>query len=192
MKRFPYKLKSLLVALICLPNALTAIADNGHNLWLNDSDRHTSPQVSITGKRNDSPTLRIAENELKRIGWEGATTFDTGKRDMPEGAYSIMRTGGGATTISASSPIGVLYAVYELDRMMRCQQDILNINVKESPAYRYRVLNHWDNPDGTIERGYAGFSIWKWDELPDVVSPRYEEYARACASVGINASFSTT
>ena len=188
MKRFPYKLKSLLVALICLPNALTAIADNGHNLWLNDSDRHTSPQVSITGKRNDSPTLRIAENELKRIGWEGATTFDTGKRDMPEGAYSIMRTGGGATTISASSPIGVLYAVYELDRMMRCQQDILNINVKESPAYRYRVLNHWDNPDGTIERGYAGFSIWKWDELPDVVSPRYEEYARACASVGINAS----
>ena len=68
MKRFPYKLKSLLVALICLPNALTAIADNGHNLWLNDSDRHTSPQVSITGKRNDSPTLRIAENELKRLG----------------------------------------------------------------------------------------------------------------------------
>ena len=48
MKRFPYKLKSLLVALICLPNALTAIADNGHNLWLNDSAPHTTPHVSIT------------------------------------------------------------------------------------------------------------------------------------------------
>lgn len=49
-----------------------------------------------------------------------------------------------------------------------------------------RILNHWDNPDGTVERGYAGRSIWKWDELPDSVSPIYKEYARACASVGIN------
>ena len=49
-----------------------------------------------------------------------------------------------------------------------------------------RVLNHWDNLDGTIERGYSGHSIWNWDELPDVVSPRYREYARANASVGIN------
>lgn len=50
------------------------------------------------------------------------------------------------------------------------------------------MLDHWDNPDGSVERGYAGYSIWKWDELPAVVSPRYEDYARACASVGINAA----
>jgi len=57
---------------------------------------------------------------------------------------------------------------------------------EETPAYNVRVLNHWDNLDGTIERGYSGHSIWNWDELPDVVSPRYREYARANASVGIN------
>ena len=49
-------------------------------------------------------------------------------------------------------------------------------------------MNHWDNLDGTIERGYAGHSLWKWDELPSVVSPRYEAYARANASIGINAT----
>lgn len=56
----------------------------------------------------------------------------------------------------------------------------------DGKAIPLRLLNHWDNPDGTVERGYAGRSIWKWDELPDSVSPRYEEYARACASIGIN------
>ena len=64
--------------------------------------------------------------------------------------------------------------------------------VNESTSQRFSdssslvLLNHWDNPDGTIERGYAGHSIWRWDELPDSVSPRYAEYARACASIGIN------
>ena len=51
-----------------------------------------------------------------------------------------------------------------------------------------RILNHWDNLNGTVERGYAGRSIWKWDELPAKLSPRYEAYARANASVGINAT----
>lgn len=54
------------------------------------------------------------------------------------------------------------------------------------PFYEKRILNHWDNLDGTIERGYAGRSLWKWDQLPDSVSPRYEEYARLVSGVGIN------
>ena len=49
-----------------------------------------------------------------------------------------------------------------------------------------RLLDHWDNLDGTIERGYAGFSLWNWAELPDRVDPRYDDYARANASIGIN------
>lgn len=53
---------------------------------------------------------------------------------------------------------------------------------------RLVILNHWDNPDGTVERGYAGHSIWQWEELPDSISPLYTAYARACASVGINAT----
>ena len=63
-----------------------------------------------------------------------------------------------------------------------------SLNISERPDYRIRILNHWDNLDGTIERGYAGHSLWKWDELPSVVSPRYEAYARANASIGINAT----
>lgn len=60
------------------------------------------------------------------------------------------------------------------------------LSAQTAPFYSLRILNHWDNPDGTIERGYAGRSIWRWDELPDSVSPRYEEYARICAETGIN------
>lgn len=63
-----------------------------------------------------------------------------------------------------------------------------SLNISEKPDYQIRILNHWDNLDGTIERGYAGHSLWKWDELPSVVSPRYEAYARANASIGINAT----
>lgn len=58
--------------------------------------------------------------------------------------------------------------------------------VTENPFYSLRILNHWDNLDGTIERGYAGQSLWQWDELPSTLSPRYEMYARANASIGIN------
>ena len=64
-----------------------------------------------------------------------------------------------------------------------------SLNVKRyplNPSSPLVLLNHWDNPDGTVERGYAGHSIWRWEELPDSVSPRYAEYARACASIGIN------
>lgn len=54
------------------------------------------------------------------------------------------------------------------------------------PHFERRILNHWDNLDGTIERGYAGRSLWQWDQLPESVSPRYEEYARLISSMGIN------
>jgi alpha-glucuronidase len=56
----------------------------------------------------------------------------------------------------------------------------------EAPKYALRVLDHWDNLDGTVMRGYAGHSIWKWAELPAQLSPRYEQYALANAVVGIN------
>ena len=69
--------------------------------------------------------------------------------------------------LSSASDRGVLYAAYDL---LRRQQtgDLLSDGavVTEMPSYDIRILNHWDNPDGTVERGYAGRSIWKWDELP--------------------------
>ena len=58
--------------------------------------------------------------------------------------------------------------------------------MRESPRLPHRILDHWDNLDGTVERGYAGASIWDWQTLPGYLGPRYADYARACASVGIN------
>ena len=59
-------------------------------------------------------------------------------------------------------------------------------DVTERPKVQLRMLNHWDNMDGSIERGYAGRSLWQWNELPGTLSPRYVDYARANASIGIN------
>jgi alpha-glucuronidase len=89
-------------------------------------------------------------------------------------------------TISASAEIGLLYAAYHLLRLQETGMVSSSIDITEKPACDVRILNHWDNLDGTVERGYAGYSLWKWHELPAVISPRYEAYARANASIGIN------
>jgi alpha-glucuronidase len=65
------------------------------------------------------------------------------------------------------------------------------LNIEEKPQTTHRLLNHWDNLDRTIERGYAGFSIWDWHKLPDYIDPRYTDYARANASLGINGTVIT-
>jgi alpha-glucuronidase len=72
-------------------------------------------------------------------------------------------------------------------RQLQSGSSIAQINITDSPKIKYRMLNHWDNPLGTIERGYAGSSLWKWYELPEVIDQRYIDYARANASIGINA-----
>jgi alpha-glucuronidase len=86
----------------------------------------------------------------------------------------------------ANSGTGALYGTFRLLRLMQLRQPLERLDLVEAPAIRRRLLNHWDNLDGTIERGYAGRSIWRWDELPDKLDARYTDYARANASVGIN------
>jgi alpha-glucuronidase len=99
--------------------------------------------------------------------------------------YTISRDADGLC-ITAKTQRGLMYGRYALQRMKACGElDTLH-SVTSKPVYDLRILNHWDNLDGTIERGYAGHSLWRWSELPDSVSPRYREYAEACASVGIN------
>ncbi|NCB69773.1 MAG: alpha-glucuronidase [Bacteroidia bacterium] len=92
------------------------------------------------------------------------------------------------TLVAANTDAGLLYGSFHLLRLIQTNTFSGQINVVEKPAYNLRILNHWDNLDGTVERGYAGRSIWKWDELPAKLSPRYEAYARANASIGINAT----
>ncbi|HRI79797.1 MAG TPA: alpha-glucuronidase, partial [Cyclobacteriaceae bacterium] len=86
---------------------------------------------------------------------------------------------------------GVLYGVFHLLRRIQTLQSIDKLFIEDKPRLNIRILNHWDNLDGTVERGYAGFSIWNWHKLPDYIDPRYIDYARANASVGINGAVVT-
>jgi alpha-glucuronidase len=88
--------------------------------------------------------------------------------------------------IVANEEVGLLYGAFHLLRLMQTGADISNMHVVSKPKILYRLLNHWDNLDGSVERGYAGQSLWKWDELPDKIDIRYSDYARANASLGIN------
>ncbi len=93
--------------------------------------------------------------------------------------------------ITANSDIGLLYGAFHLLRLIQTQQNIANVDIVSIPGIRYRLLNHWDNLNRTVERGYAGFSLWNWHLLPGYISPRYKDYARANASVGINGTVLT-
>lgn len=88
--------------------------------------------------------------------------------------------------VAAQTEIGALYGTFHLLRLLQTHQPLSSLNIAERPRLQYRMLNHWDNLDGSIERGYAGQSLWKWAELPETLDPRYRDYARACASIGIN------
>ena len=169
-------------------------AEDGSALWL----RYASgAKAEITSKKQ-SPTLRIAVSELQNF-WQGGIPVTLEVRNNKElralgnEGYTIQTSkGGNQITIASSGEQGVLYGTYHLLRLQATGQlpesALQSLNISERPDYRIRILNHWDNLDGTIERGYAGHSLWKWDELPSVVSPRYEAYARANASIGINAT----
>ncbi|MBG47711.1 MAG: alpha-glucuronidase [Pseudozobellia sp.] len=89
--------------------------------------------------------------------------------------------------VTANSEIGLLYGTFRLLAMMQQHSDLTNIDLADSPKIDIRMLNHWDNLDRTVERGYAGFSLWNWQKLPEFIDQRYVDYARANASVGINA-----
>jgi alpha-glucuronidase len=112
--------------------------------------------------------------ELKTLGSEGYLI------------RSIRVNGHRATLIAANSNIGLLYGAFGYLRLMQTRQSLEALDLRESPRIPHRILDHWDNLDGTIERGYAGASIWDWQKLPGYLDPRYADYARACASIGIN------
>lgn len=160
----------------------TAWAYDGSCLWLSGGDNDN--QAMITVPKSKSPTVAIAAEELNKA-WHGEPLRLEIKRDKNLGneGFRVYRDKKGLV-LSANNDLGLLYGSYALLRDNAAGKAIALR--EEIPAYNVRVLNHWDNLDGTIERGYSGHSIWNWDELPDVVSPRYREYARANASVGIN------
>ncbi|WP_316862462.1 alpha-glucuronidase family glycosyl hydrolase [uncultured Cohaesibacter sp.] len=90
------------------------------------------------------------------------------------------------TLIVGNDDMGVLYGCFAFLRMVQSGMDISQLHLASVPKLDLRMLNHWDNLDGSVERGYAGSSIWDWWTLPDYQDPRYADYARANASIGIN------
>ena len=115
------------------------------------------------------------------------------KKTGPEGFIlkSCVISGMHCIVIAANTDIGLLYGTFHFLRLLQTGQQIGNLDRVCIPSTQFRLLNHWDNLNRTVERGYAGFSLWDWPLLPDYVSPRIKDYARANASVGINGTVLT-
>jgi alpha-glucuronidase len=94
--------------------------------------------------------------------------------------------GHAVTVIASEGEAGTLYGSFHFLRLLQTGQDVAGLQVAERPRIELRILDHWDNLDGTIERGYAGPSRWRWAELPGRIDPRVLDYGRANASLGIN------
>jgi alpha-glucuronidase len=210
---FKDKINRILILLIL--SSISIFAEDGSRLWLRFSDVKTE-NCNFSGIVGDVNTLAVNEFQLawKEMRHSGLPvqksvvnnslvigTFSD-QHIQPFGLKSELKNAGDegfliksvnmngatATVVTANTRAGLLYGVFHLLRLIQSHQFSNHLNIRENPAYNIRILNHWDNLDGTVERGYAGYSIWKWDELPAKISPRYREYARANASIGINAT----
>ncbi|WP_425612282.1 alpha-glucuronidase family glycosyl hydrolase [Xanthomonas translucens] len=110
-------------------------------------------------------------------------------RGLGEEGYlirSVVVDGRPLTAIVGGGERGVLYAAFRFLRLLQTGQAPAPLALRDAPRVKLRVLDHWDNLDGVVERGYAGASLWGWQKLPDYIGPRYTDYARANASIGIN------
>lgn len=128
-----------------------------------------TPQSSaLVGKLN-------LEDRLQALGPEGFVIA------------RVRHEGKTATVLAAQTDTGVLYGAFHLLRLLQTHADVSNIDVASSPKVKHRVVNHWDNLNRLVERGYAGLSLWDWGTLPAWQdNPRYRDYARINASLGIN------
>ena len=176
-------MKIILCAIILIQSVFLQ-AEDGHNLWLRA--KSTSPVNVICSKK--STTIDIAREELLK-GWMGkaeASVVLTVKPDKSIKGDGFKLTLNG---VQANNDLGILYGVYELLRRQQTGENIIEETI--NPSYERRLLDHWDNLNGTIERGYAGHSIF-WRHGTDSLSVTekdrviWREYARANASIGIN------
>lgn len=188
-------MKKYLILSLAFAFALTTKAQiflqktsDGSMLWLNKQCYNT---CLVKGMTDKDATLSIAKDELTKYykGKEVSIRIDP-LLNLGEG-YMLTDS-----SIIASSSIGILYGAYDLLRLQETG-NLSHLSKTEKPAVNLRILNHWDNLDGSIERGYAGKSIWKWDEIildkagefkniSKDLRNRLITYARANASIGIN------
>ncbi|WP_315386019.1 alpha-glucuronidase family glycosyl hydrolase [uncultured Stenotrophomonas sp.] len=137
-------------------------------------DEGAEQYAVVLGTPHASALLAPLRREVASLGKDG---------------YLLKRTqldGRSVLVVAAQRDIGVLYGVFHLLRLLQTGAPLDALDVRESPRVQLRVLDHWDNLDGHVERGYAGRSLWDWQSLPEWKDPRYTDYARANASLGIN------
>lgn len=207
-------MKKYLILLITVLTSLHVSAQSdGSQLWLG---KQYANSCQVIPQLPDDATAKIAKQELEN-NWRGKNVELKIDKSLNLGeGYNIYarpaQQGDNIqyeATITASNPIGLLYGAYELIRLQNTdayntgsgnQQNFSKaIDETEKPQVGLRILNHWDNLDGSIERGYAGKSIFKWEEIKlgkngkggsisKSLHDRLITYARANASLGINGS----
>ncbi len=198
MTRFRTLIGALSVSLVIAVSP--AAAEDGYALWLRTQTPATA-QATVT-RLGDSATLTLAEAELRRAVPSGtppillATAAAPALRPLTlpfeglgdEGylVRNVTLNGQRVVVVAGNSDRGALYGAFALIRYLATGGKADALNLRSTPKVKLRVLNHWDNLDGSVERGYAGQSLWDWWTLPDFKDPRYTDYARANASIGIN------
>jgi alpha-glucuronidase len=138
------------------------------------SDTVTADGAMVVGTPTSSPLIARLKLDTDTLGHDG---------------YLIRSTsidGHAVTVVAAHDDVGALYGAFRALRLVQTRQSLDHLDIRETPKLQLRVLDHWDNLNGHVERGYAGNSIWNWQKLPDWLDPRYTDYARANASIGIN------
>lgn len=205
--------KYLILLFTVLTSLHVSAQSDGSQLWLG---KQYDNSCQVISQLPDDATAKIAKQELEN-NWRGKNVelkIDKAL-NLGEGYHLYARPAQQGdniqyeATITASNPIGLLYGAYELIRLQNTdayntgsgnQQNISKaIDETEKPQVGLRILNHWDNLDGSIERGYAGKSIFKWEEIKlgkngkggsisKSLHDRLITYARANASLGINGS----
>lgn len=203
----------LLLSLLFLLMGPSLLAEDGYRLWLrydeiaprevrNGYRQELSTIVLRTPAGQDSDIIRSARAELAR-GLAGMLGRDVPVRlvggEAPAGldpnGYALNKIsvdGGSSVEIAAPDDKGVLYGAFALLRLIQSREPISELSVTSSPKVQRRLLNHWDDLNRFVERGYAGFSLWEWSYLPEIRSPRYQDYGRAMASLGLNGSVITS
>ncbi|WP_380787003.1 alpha-glucuronidase family glycosyl hydrolase [Sphingomonas sp. R86521] len=201
-----------LAAMMLVLSPTIAQAEDGYDLWMRYRSVGTNLGFVTIDARGTTPTLTVAAAELRRgiaglsapagvaqtatpaIVLVTAADRDVTALHLPtaplgdEGYLirSVTLKGRPVTLVTANSDRGVLYGSFALLRHLQTGGSLDRVDLSSTPRIKLRVLNHWDNLDGVVERGYAGQSLWDWWTLPDFHDPRYTDYARANASIGIN------
>ncbi|MBO9519237.1 MAG: alpha-glucuronidase [Porphyrobacter sp.] len=181
-----------------------ARAEDGYALWLRHAplegealERLRRFSGVVIEEEASTETSRLAAAELDRglklllgvyadeIVVDGSVIRLDCKAGDGDGRFTVA-SDEDEIRISGPDKTSCLYGVYGLLRELSQGKDPLSVNLDEKPAMPLRMLNHWDNPDGHVERGYSGRSIFDWWRLPEHLDQRLIDYARANASIGIN------